>query len=257
MGAIMAANSIPNADRIFSGQRLIIPCGVETGIPSIPQKPLGPPTTGQQPPGPPVFPTGVDCSTFRATSPLDGLNYGLNTFYWDGATGATGYRVNIYGIDEANGALVRSFDGRGTATSLVADITNETTGFGFRFAWEVQALFNGVVACISNRYVVPRGAPVGSAPATAVSGSSFTASWGCVTSFSYKVDYSNTPPGTTSVTVNYTGSGALPSGPTTGPVPPDPGTIFFGATGTGSASAGSITANPSSITLPLPGTLSC
>ncbi len=254
MGAIMAANGITNAERIFAGQRLIIPCGVDTGVPSVPQLPPG---NGQQPPGPPIFPTGVDCSTFRATSPLDGLNYGSNTFYWDGAAGATSYRVNIYGMDEAKGALVRSFDSRASATSLTADITIETTGYGFKFAWEVQALYNGVVACISSRYTVPRGAPNGGGASSGASPSTFTASWGCLTLFSYIVNYSGTPAGTTSVTLNFTASGAVPSGAITNSVPPDPGTISFTATGPGSASAGSLTANPSGATVPLPGTLSC
>ena len=263
MGAIMAANGITNAERIFAGQRLIIPCGVDTGIPSIPQRPPGPPTTGQKPPGPPVFPTSVDCTTFRATSPLDGLVYGFNTFYWDGATGATSYRVNIFGMDEAKGALVRSFDSAGNVTHLTADITNETTGFGFKFAWEVQALFNGVVACISNRTTVPRGSrpdtgqPNSGVAPTPTPTSSFTASWSCFTVLTYQVNYANAPAGTTSVTVNYTGTGALVSGSLTGPVPPDPGSLTFFATGPATASAGTITANPSSITIPLAGTLSC
>ncbi|MBA3874872.1 MAG: LysM peptidoglycan-binding domain-containing protein, partial [Anaerolineae bacterium] len=260
MGAIMAVNAITNAERIFAGQRLIIPCGVDMGIPSIPQKPPGPPSipgNGQAPPGPPIFPTGVDCSRFRATSPLDGLNYGSNTFYWDGATGATSYRVNIFGMDEAKGALVASFDSRGTATSLTANITNETTGFGFKFAWEVQALFNGVVACISNRTTMPRAARSGGGGGGSSSSGSFTASWGCSASLTYKVNYANTPPGTTSVTVSYTGSGALASGSITNGVPPDPGSLIFSATGPSTASGGTITANPSSATLSLTGSPSC
>jgi len=258
MGAIMAANGITNAERIFAGQTLVIPCGVDTGIPSVPQLPPGPPIIpdGQRPPGPPVFPTGVDCSTFRATSPLDGLNYGSNTFYWDGATGATSYRVNIYGMDEARGALVRSFDSRGTATNLTADITNETTGFGFKFAWEVQALYNGVVACISSRYTVPRGAPNGGSSAGA--SSSFTATWNCSGPMNFKVDYSGTPAGTVSVVVNYTvvAGGVSPS-PVGGSVPPDPGTVFFSSTSPGTVTAGSITAMPSGAVIALPGTLNC
>jgi hypothetical protein len=38
----------------------------------------------------------VDCRSFHATSPLNGLNYGENTFYWDAAPGATQYRVTVY-----------------------------------------------------------------------------------------------------------------------------------------------------------------
>ncbi len=265
MGAIMAANGITNAERIFAGQRLVIPCGVDTGVPSVPQ----PPTTGQKPPGSPVFPTGVDCSTFRATSPLDGLNYGSNTFFWDGAAGATSYRVNIYGMDEARGALVRSFDSAGTATRLTADITIETTGYGFKFAWEVQALYNGVVACISSRFTVPRGAPsagggstvmvvIATPVPTSTPPTTFTAAWSCNGALNFRVDYSGLPPGTTSVVVSYTvlGGGVVPS-PITGSVPPDPGTVFFSSTSTGTVAAGSIKAMPSGIVVALPGTLVC
>lgn len=275
MGAIMAANGITNAERIFAGQSLIIPCGVDLGIPSVPQKPPGPPTIGDRPPGPPVFPTGVDCSTFRATSPLDGLNYGSNTFYWDGATGATSYRVNIYGMDEAKGALVHSFEVPGDVTRLTGDITIETTGYGFKFAWEVQALYNGVVACISSRYTVPRGAPtaggggstviVAATPAptavpvpTATLPPGFTATWACNSAFNFRVDYSGLPIGTTSVTVSYTvvAGGVTPS-PITAPVPPDPGTILFSSTSVGTVTGGTIVAAPSGAGVSLPGTLTC
>jgi hypothetical protein len=267
MGAIMAANGITDANHIFSGQRLIIPCGVETGLPSVPQLPSGPPTipgNGQQPPVSPIFPTGVDCSHFRATSPLDGLNYGFNTFYWDGATGATSYRVNVYGIDEAKGALVGSFDSAGPVTSLTADITYETTGFGFKFAWDVQALFNGVVACISSRTTLPRagrpdtGQVVPGIPAAPTPTGAFTARWRCSSPMNFRVDYANAPAGTTSVVVNYTvTAGGVTPGPITGPVPPLSGTVFFSSTSAGTVTGGSIIASPSGIGVALGGPLSC
>ena len=248
MGAIMQANGITNADRVFVGQRLSIPCGVDTGIPSIPQIPPNQPPNGDVPL---TFPTGVDCSTFRATSPLDGLNYGSNTFYWDPAPGATTYRVNIFGIDEAQGALVASYDTTDASTNLTANITRETTGFGFKFAWEVQALYNGVVACISARTTVPRGVPVSSN-----TGSSFAASWSCMSVATFRVDYSGLPAGTTSVVVNYTIVGGTPTAPPiTNSVPPDPGVIIF--VGSGTITAGIVTANPSGAFATLPGTLSC
>ncbi|MEP6985603.1 MAG: hypothetical protein ABI970_08390, partial [Chloroflexota bacterium] len=89
------------------------------------------------------------------------------------------------------------------------------------------------------------------------SSGSFTASWRCSASLTYKVNYANTPPGTTSVTVSYTGSGALASGSITNGVPPDPGSLIFSATGPSTASGGTITANPSSATLSLAGSPSC
>lgn len=152
MGAIMAANGLTDPQLIFIGQRLTIPCGVDTGIPSVPDP---------QPGGsiPTVTPGGLDCSGFRATSPLDGFRYGLNTFYWDPAPGATSYQVNVYGVDERSGALVGAFSTGGGSTSLSADLTVETIGFGFSFAWEVQALVNGQVVCTTPRVTIPREPP--------------------------------------------------------------------------------------------------
>lgn len=270
MGAIMLANGITNAERIYTGQNLVIPCGVDTGLPTVPQQP----PTNEQPPGPPVIP-GLDCTPFRATSPLDGLNYGANTFYWDGLAAATGYRVNIYGIDEARGRLVRSFEQQGGATNLTADITIETTGYGFSFAWDVQALYNGTVLCTSARTTVPRGAPgspvsgsVATTPVPAPTATMtippppppFTATWSCsaLTPNTFKVDYFNAPAGTTSVIVNYVvlGGGVTPA-PITGTVPPLSGTVFFNSTSFGTVGGGTITANPSGTVVTLPGTLSC
>ncbi|MBZ0285836.1 MAG: LysM peptidoglycan-binding domain-containing protein [Anaerolineae bacterium] len=159
MGAIMTANNITNSQLIYVGQRLAIPCGVDTGIPSVPstQQPGQPPAT---------LVSTVDCSRFRATSPLDGLPYGSTTFYWDPAGGATGYRVNLYNLDEAGGALVGSFGVGGDTTSVTANLSIESVGYGFSFAWEVQALFNGQAVCTSARVTVPRAAPPASCPAT-------------------------------------------------------------------------------------------
>ncbi len=145
VGAIQQANGLGNANVIFVGQRLAIPCGIVTGVP--PEQPA----TGS--------PVGdVDCNPFRATSPLDGLPYGMTIFYWDPAPGATGYRVNVYNLDGGGNRLAASFETGPAATSLAADITNETVGLGFDFAWEVLALFNGQVACTSARTTMQRAA---------------------------------------------------------------------------------------------------
>lgn len=156
IGAIMQANNITNAQVIYVGQQLVIPCGVETDIPSVPPN--------DTPQFPDQIPVGlVDCNPFRATSPLDGFVFGANTFFWDGAPGATSYRVNIFNVGEKGGALVASFSTDGTKTSLTADITDNTVGFGFAFAWEVQAFLNGQLACTTQRFNVPR-SPAKSCP---------------------------------------------------------------------------------------------
>jgi LysM repeat protein len=254
VGAIMQANNITNPQRIFVGQQLIIPCGVDTGIPSIPPTSVSPLTPF------PITPiTGVDCSRFRATSPLDGLNYGSNTFYWDPAPGATQYRVNIYSIDEKKGALVGSFLTKGSETNLTVDLTIQTVGYGFSFAWEVQAILDGQVACTSQRFTVPR-APGGQPASGSSSGSGFSANWGCTGLYTFDVNYAGLPPGTTTLTVSFTFTGGTPS-----PVPPftftpsgDPGSQGFSGFGPISVASGSVTANPSGTTIGIaPATISC
>ncbi len=246
VGAIMQANSLTDASLIYTGQRLTIPCGLDIGIPALPNVPTALPGSTV---------SGVDCAPFRATSPLDGLNYGSNTFYWDAAPGADGYRVNIYNIDEKGGALVNAFTSSGGTTNLTADITIESAGYGFLFAWDVQALSNGQVACTSNRYNIPR------APQPAVAGSSgFTAGWSCLSFATLRFDFSNMPSGTSAVVIRYSFSGAGVPTPSSGfrvVVPPDPGkaTLFGGMSFT--TFNATITAIPSNTTIGLPGSLTC
>jgi hypothetical protein len=141
------------------------------------ETPLPPPPTATPqpdvfvppaPPAPPVSPT-VDCGPFRATSPLDGLAYGTNRFYWDAAPGATGYRVTVFNDAEGRVAF---FLAPGDATSLTATLDHANIGGGFSFSWEVHALLDDEVVCGSQRVSVPR-----SAPAPPPTG--FTASWFC------------------------------------------------------------------------------
>jgi len=244
MGAIMQANGLTDPQIIYAGQRLVIPCGVDTGLPSIPQPPIVPTLDA-------VSLTPVDCRPFRATSPLDGLPYGMVTFYWDAAPGATGYRVNVFNLDEKGGAQVGSFLSEGSATNLTADLSIESVGYGFSFAWEVQALYNGQVACSSQRYNVPRQAR----PAPP-SGTGLTASWACasLTSNTLIVSYSGVPAGDTSVTISFIDSMAGPMGTTLG-APPSSGSFTFAPVFT--VMSGSVTTSPSGTTVGLPGTLAC
>jgi LysM domain len=142
VGAIATANNLTTPN-IFAGQQLSVTCGAQE-----------PRNFVFQPPGivteEPVF-TGVDCTPFQATSPLDGLPYGNATFFWNPAPGATSYRVNISG---ESGAF--SFAAPGSASSLTINVTNEGIGFGFSFTWNVDALLNGQVVCSSSRVTIPR-----------------------------------------------------------------------------------------------------
>ncbi len=188
----------------------------------------------------------VDCRPFMATSPLDGLNFGMNTFYWDAAPGATSYRVNVQGAG--------SKEVTAPTTSISFDISG--AGFNPQLTWSVDALYNGQVACSSQSVTIPRqwAAPP---PATQVPGAppAFAASWSCGTG-SFTVNYSGLPAGTTGVTVNYSASGATPNPPSpasTG-VPPDPGSFFFSSYPSLSFTLtnGSVVANPSGATVGLP-----
>ncbi len=143
---------------------------------TITPKPIATPVPQNQITRTPNSGNPVVCANFRATSPLDGFNYGANTFYWDAAVGATTYRVNVFNLDKAP-FLARSFETADNVLNLTASITNETVGFGFKFAWEVQALRNGVVICTSKRYEVPRAPrPNGSTAIATTSGPTTTPS---------------------------------------------------------------------------------
>ncbi len=242
----MSANGLTNPQLIYAGQQLVIPCGVDTGLPSLPP-PVATPEPGVV--------GGVDCSVFRATSPLDGLPYGSTTFYWDPAPGATGYRVNLYNLDEKGGALVGSFDAPAGSTNLTADLDVNSVGYGFSFAWEVQALSNGQVACVSNRYTVPRAAqPAGQPATTTTTSGGFTASWSCISGV-LTVNYANVPATKSSVDILFTDSVAGAMG-TVFAVPPTSGTQTFSPVAT--VSGGSVLTLPSYISVPLtPATLNC
>lgn len=98
-------------------------------------------------PPPPTAPPQViqvDCSSLLPTSPLDGLGFGGNTFYWNGIADPTitGYRVNVY----RDGALAVSFQTAAPATSVFGDLS--ALPLGGAYTWEVQALTAaGVVVC--------------------------------------------------------------------------------------------------------------
>lgn len=96
----------------------------------------------------------ANCANFRPTSPLDGLPFGMTTFYWDIAPGATSYQVIVF---NDQGAAVGSFTTDGSNSSLVGDTSG--LGGGFTFSWQVTALVNGQVACTSAPVTMFREAP--------------------------------------------------------------------------------------------------
>jgi|GEM_PF-1001838 len=105
--------------------------------------------------GAPIY-AAVDCSGFRATSPLDGLFDAVNTFYWDAPVSidiiAT-YQVVI--LDDRGARVATFFAGAQTLR------TNGDTSFGAiggrsRFSWYVVALVNGNETCRTQVTTLPR-----------------------------------------------------------------------------------------------------
>lgn len=159
----------------------------------------------------------ADCSNFKATSPLDGLAYGVNTFYWDPAPGATSYRLNVVGF--------------GTIDSSSTNVTYDLFDAGqqFQMSWFVQALVNGQVACTTPTVTVAREA----------SPPPFTASWACgPAADQVTVSYQNVPPGANAVAIQIYSLEITD----TKPVPPRSGSAtyskFFGGGGNVTASNG-------------------
>ncbi len=138
--------------------------------------------------------TVVNCSGFKATSPLDGLNFGMNTFYWDAAPGATSYRINVQGGGS------KEIDASTTNASF--DISS--AGFDPQMTWSVEALYNGVTVCSTPAITIPRqwSAPPPPPPGVVPPGS-FSASLECGTG-DFTLHYSGLSPDTTSLTFNFT-----------------------------------------------------
>ena len=94
----------------------------------------------------------VDCSGFQPTFPLDALTPGTAPFYWDGAPGAQAYNLNFYDV------------GGAALGSVTVDALNPTyqvdpgsiVGDRGQFAWAVDALVGGQVACTTGKAIVQR-----------------------------------------------------------------------------------------------------
>ncbi len=88
----------------------------------------------------------VDCRRLRLTHPLDAVQAGQGPWYWDGAPGATEYRINFF----SGGSPVASFTTGGQNTTYTVD----SSGFGGSVSWNVEALYNGQVACSTPQITV-------------------------------------------------------------------------------------------------------
>jgi hypothetical protein len=187
MHDIAVVNGIADVKLIFAGQRLFIPCvGVKGQV-------QGQTTTNQTqntdptdplylvPNGssydysttPPNYVTvtnpqfsssvsaapiyaAVDCDGFRATSPLDGLLDGVNTFYWDSPRSVDSIAIYQVVVLDDRGARVATFSAAGLAQRISGDTSFNTIGGRSRFSWYVVALVNGNESCRTQVTTLPR-----------------------------------------------------------------------------------------------------
>jgi hypothetical protein len=94
----------------------------------------------------PVYET-IDCGGFQATSPLDGLRDGQETFYWNSPVGASSIAIYQVVILDDRGARLAAFTAAGGATRASGDVSFGAIGGHSRFSWYVVALVNGNEAC--------------------------------------------------------------------------------------------------------------
>ena len=189
--------------------------------------------------------TFVDCAGFKATSPLDGLNFGMNTFYWDAAPGATSYRINV------QGAGSKEID----AATTNANFDISSAGFDPQMTWSVEALYNGVTVCSTPSVTIPRqwSAPPPPPPGVVPPGS-FSASLSCGIG-DFTLNYGGLSADTTSLTFNFvpinTDLSVTP--PVTISVPPTSGSQTYTTYSQNfEILEGSVVANPSGVIVALP-----
>jgi hypothetical protein len=170
MHDIAAVNGIYDVKVIYTGQRLFIPCvgvagqygsqGQTSTQYTNPTDPLyivpngssygysnTPPeyVTITDPPlpstviGAPIY-AAVDCSGFRATSPLDGFLDGTNTFYWDAPTSVDIIAIYQVVILDDRGARVATFSAGSQTLRTQGDVGFNAIGGRSRFSWYVTAL---------------------------------------------------------------------------------------------------------------------
>ncbi|NWG17398.1 MAG: LysM peptidoglycan-binding domain-containing protein [Chloroflexi bacterium] len=154
MNAIAAANGIADVRRIYVGQQIYIPCAGETGVSSVvvsatttvtltTVNTVVVPVEGVVVPAAPV-----DCTGFRATSPLDGFPNGETTFYWDAPRSGDITHYQVYVLNE-NGQLVSGLDVPGGITKTRGNMELAVIGRGINFSWYVVALDDSGEVCRS------------------------------------------------------------------------------------------------------------
>ncbi len=164
---IAAANGITDVRRIYAGQSLYIPCAsgssgagqssatvvtnttVSTGVNTTT-------TTTTTTVIPSAGVNVVDCTGFRATSPLDGFKDGAETFYWDPPRGGTSVTIYQVIILDDRGRRIASFDTAGGITSVTGNVGFNQIGGRSRFSWYVVALVSGEEVCRTQQTTLNR-----------------------------------------------------------------------------------------------------
>lgn len=86
---------------------------------------------------------GVNCGSFRPTSPMNGIAWVTNTFYWDPAPFPDEYVISLI---LQNGELVEQWRASGEKTNLEVSTRGTTWNFLPHY-WEIQVITNGQISC--------------------------------------------------------------------------------------------------------------
>lgn len=176
-------NGIYNPARIYAGQVLQIPCQgavvppLSAAVPAVVNTQVVIPAAALQPQyplyqAPAAFyhplayassswsaqqtASFIDCTGFRATSPVDGFPLGSVTFYWDPPRSAAlvaRYQVRV--LNE-RGQTVLSREVLSPSLNLTADVSVGAIGPGNRFSWYVVAVTADNRVCQSQVVSIPR-----------------------------------------------------------------------------------------------------
>jgi LysM repeat protein len=146
VSAIARANNIPASAvrNIGVGRVLVIPDGTSCGplVNDIPGAAPAPPPQGNTTPNE-TDTTPVDCSGFGLVSPLSGLAYQSQTFYWNGVAGASYYDLKL----AQNGGLIASTAVQAPATNATLDYSTVERSVE-PYVWSVTAYgADGAVLC--------------------------------------------------------------------------------------------------------------
>lgn len=98
----------------------------------------------------------INCLRFSPISPLDSVPFGLTTFFWDAVPEIDNYQVKLYDVGQN---LLGIYPTNNDNTNLSIDFSDSRFGVGEAFFWEVEAVLDDDIACISRRIPVTRAEP--------------------------------------------------------------------------------------------------